>query len=134
MDLDMSDAFDDDIMDTFTMRRQEQTLVLGRTQITNVDTPGVFGVITTAGKNDLDRLPQGTTFTTGISIVTQTRLHAAGWDPTTSKEYQPDLVYWNDEWYLVIHVDRYGHVGSGFWQVLAESTSSRSVESKEGVV
>lgn len=123
MDLDMSDAFDSDNMDPFYVVRQAQTMVLGRTQITPTTLGPYYGVVCAAGKNDLDRLPQGTQFTRGISVVTQTKLQGAG--KSGGQDYQPDIINWNGGQYLVVHVDIYQHVGPGFWQVLAESITSQ---------
>lgn len=123
MDLDMSDAFDVDNTDLLTVIRQKETLVLGVSQIEQTSIPNVWATVCAAGKNDLDRLPEGTSFTRGISLVTQTKLQGAGVIGTDT--YQPDLITWNGGQYLVKHVDIYMHVGSGFWQVLAESVTSQ---------
>lgn len=117
--LDLSDAFDEEFLESFSVTRQVETLVLGRSQISETVIAPVFGTICIAGPNDLKRLPEGTSFTSGISVVTQTKLQGA------VLGYQPDLIEWNGEQFLVVHVDKYGHFGAGWWQVLAESVTSQ---------
>lgn len=119
MDLDMSDAFDSENMDSFSVVRQKETLVLGRPTITPTTLPKVWGVITAASPNNVSRLPEGTRFTHGISVVTRTKLQGA------VAGHQPDLINWRGSQYLVITAEPYAHVGSGFWQILAESVTSQ---------
>lgn len=120
--MDMSDAFGPELMDAFSIVRREETLVLGRPSFIESTTAGHYGVVTSAGSNDLDRLPEGIKFTRGISVVTQVQVRGAGAQgPNT---YQPDIIEWRGSRYVVVHVDLYPHAGSGFWQVIAESMTT----------
>lgn len=120
--MDMSDAFGPELMDVFSITRQAQTLVLGRASIATSSVPGLYGVITAANKNDVERLPEGTKFSSGISVVTQAEVYPAG--TRGGVTYQPDIIEWQGSQYLVVHVDKYKHAGAGFWQVLAESITT----------
>lgn len=120
--MDMSDAFGPELLDTFTVVRRVETMVLGRPSLAETPIPNVSGVVCVAGKNDIDRLPEGTRFSRGISVVTQTELRGAGVQGATT--YQPDVIEWQGGRYLVVHVDIYKHAGSGFWQILAESMTA----------
>lgn len=123
MNLDMTDAFDEENLDTFSRVVRQETLTLGRSTLTSTQTDGLWGVVSIIGPNDLQRLPESTRFTKGISVVTQNLLEGAR--TVAGVSYQPDLILWNGDQFLVVHVDPYGHAGSGFWQILAQSQTSQ---------
>ncbi len=117
--LDLSEAFDPEYVDSFTVRRQAESLVLGRTQITPTDIAPVYGTVCAASPNDLLRIPDSTSFTRAISIVTQFKVIGA------EVGFQPDLILWQGSQYLVKHVDLYPHFGVGWYQVIAASITSQ---------
>lgn len=123
--LDMSEAFDYEILDTFEVRRREQNISqMGRA--TPVITPivGVRGVVDSGDDNKIaiatDEVHQGKT----LSIVTQFRLR--GPSKVATDDYLPDLVLWNGDFFKVVLVEDYSRYGRGWIQ--AQCTSQDFVD------
>ena len=116
---DLSDAFDPDYVDSFTVRRQAESIVNGRSVIHPTDIAPVYGTICAASPNDLARVPDSSSFTRAISVITP--FHCKG----VEIGFQPDLILWKGSQYLVKHVDLYPHMGPGFFQVIASSVTSQ---------
>ena len=119
MAMDMSDAFDPDMMDGFSVKtRTEAVGTNGRGTITPTTVSGLYGVITVASSSDLDRHPELSRTNRTISVVTQYHLQGE----VTGR--QPDLVTWRGSDYIVKAIDPYPQFGDGFYQALCESTST----------
>lgn len=116
--LDMSDAFDPAFLEEFVIHRRKEMVVDGRTKM-EVQIHPSYGTICAATPNQLNNLPDGRSAERGISIVTQYHLKCA------EAGYQPDLVVWRGSQYQVASIDNYPHLGVGFFQVVAISTTSR---------
>ena len=116
--LDLSEAFDPEIVDSFTVRRQAETLGLGRSVITTTDIPAVYGVVCAASPNDLEKIPDSTSAGRAISVVAPFHFKDA------QSGFQPDLILWQGSAYLVAHVDLYPHFGEGFFQSIAISQTA----------
>ena len=116
--LDMSDAFDPAFLEEFVVHRRKEMVVDGRTKM-EVQSHPSYGTICAATPNQLNNLPDGRSAERGISIVTQFHLYSA------QDGYQPDLIAWRGSQYQVAAIDNYPHLGLGFFQVVAISTTSR---------
>jgi hypothetical protein len=116
--LDMSDAFDPAFLEEFVVHRRKEMVVDGRTKM-EVQVHPSYGTICAATPNQLNNLPDGRSAERGISVVTQDHLKCA------EAGYQPDLVVWRGSQYQVASIDNYPHLGVGFFQVVAISTTSR---------
>lgn len=118
--LDVSDVLlDPDIADRFTVFRRAQSVsAYGRTITTPTRFDGVVGVVNSAGKNDLARLAETQLQGRHLSIVTRWRLRGV------SKDYQPDIIFWQDNYYLVQLLDPYPQYGQGFVQAVVGSIDS----------
>lgn len=114
--LDVSEVLSDpDIADGFVVKRRAQVMGQnGRAGVAVEDLRGV-GVICAASPNDLKRLPDEQHTERHISIITRFRLRA------TAPDYQPDLVGWQGDFFIVRDVQPYTQYGAGFVQVLAGS-------------
>lgn len=118
--LDVSELLTDpDFADEFPVKRRSQvTGNNGRVSIDEKDLEGV-GVICAASPSDLRRLPEDQRTDRAISVVTQFRLRAS------APDYQPDLVGWQGDFYVVSDIQPYTHFGSGFVQAICTSMSAQ---------
>lgn len=115
--LDFSDVlFDADLCDTITVKRRAETIgTNGRPVFTPQIIPNIVAVVTSAGKNDLERLPEDQRMGRNLCIVTNFKLRGP------SPNYQPDTITWNGDDFIVKFLDPYPQFGSGFIQVIAGS-------------
>ena len=116
--LDMSEAFDDSIMSTFQVIRRSESLVLGRSQISEFTFDDVMGTVCAASPNDLLHIPEASSFSRALSIVSEFVFKGV------EAGFQPDMVLWRGSRYLVKHIDLYPEAGDGFYQIIAVSTES----------
>lgn len=117
MTIDVSDVLlDVDLADSFTVNRRKQTLDHGR-PIIAIETTfnNVYGIVTAAHPNDLDRLDDSQRMGRNLSVVTQFRLQGP------AMGYQPDTVIWKGDTYVVKSVDPYPQFGKGFVQAIVGS-------------
>lgn len=122
MELDFEDVLlDIDISDLFTItRRPEVVTNMGRSSTnSNVVIENVAGIVCMASPNDLERLPEADLMKRYISVVSKFQLR--GVSKEAGQVFKSDLITWKGNQYLVETVDPYGHVGSGFVQVIAGS-------------
>ena len=107
---------DPDLTDRFSVRRRKADVdIQGRLAISEQLFTGIIGVITTANPNDLDRQDDFSVFTRTLSVVTRFRLRGE------VKGYQPDVIVWHGNNFVVKHIDLYPQFGSGFYQAECES-------------
>ena len=120
--LDVSEILNDpDFVDTFTViRRAEGVSDKGRAILT-LEGIAAVGVVTMAGPNDLRRLPEAQLQDRTLSIVSKFAFFGA------SVGYQPDLIQWRNDLYIVSVLDLYPQFGRGFTQVIAPSIDLQDV-------
>ena len=124
-DLDVSELLEDpDLADTFNVIRRQN--VIGNDGVgTVVPTtfPCVVGVVTVAGNNALQRLPESQMFGKTISVATTFRLRGASTDQQ-GIQYQPDLVVWpisNGNTFIVSDLQDWSRFGAGFVEATCAS-------------
>lgn len=120
--MDMSEALTDPVtLDSFTLYRRKQIVdIYGETKMSYDIQPNIRGVVTPASKNDLDRKADSQIQTKSIEIIT--RFAIRGESQTVGEiEYQPDVVVWNGDSFLVKRVDDFSNYGRGFVLVICES-------------
>ena len=121
--LDVSEAFDNDFWDSFTLIRRLETVGNdGFSNIANTVTPNQWGVITMASPNDLQRLPEADIALKSIVIVTQVRLQLASANPGNGPTTKADVVQWAGDNYQVTLVEDYSRFGEGFIWAMAQAT------------
>ncbi len=115
--LDFSEVLlDPDFTDRFSVvRRKEIVSQQGRVGTEDKIFANLLGVVTMASPNDLKRLPDYQFNTRVISIVARFPFRGE------STGYQPDIINWRADKYLIIYIDLYPQFGTGFYQILAES-------------
>lgn len=114
--LDVSDVLlDPMLVQTFAVKRRTEVVgTNGRTTITETTHNGI-GTICMASNNQLDRLDDQQRMGRHLSIVTKFRLQG----PTAGR--QPDLIYWEGDWFIVQDLDLYTQYGAGFVEAIVGS-------------
>ena len=117
--LDVSDAWLCPEMSDFpsfdVIRRAETINGVGRSEVTPTLIPNLVGAIYPTGDNSLVRTEDYQLSRKTITVVTTFRLME------TAPGYQPDLVFWHGDSFIVRDLNDYSAWGSGF--VEAECTS-----------
>lgn len=108
-------------MDKFNvMRRAVATNNYGEPTITPTTTNNVNGVVHPGRPNDLKRLPEAQIMSKTIVVITRFALRGATKDGTP-QEWEPDVVVWNGDNYLVITTDDYSQFARGFVYAICSS-------------
>jgi galactose-6-phosphate isomerase len=121
--LDVSDVLTDpNFVDSIiVLRRKEVVNQYGESTLITTRNPGVNAVVCMASPNDLIRLDDQQRMGRVISIVTQFRLQG----PSTG--FQPDVVIWNGDNFVVATVDPYTNYGNGQIEALAISMDTQDI-------
>lgn len=142
--LDMSDGLLDPIFQDYfaVIRRQEIISDKGRSTIKPYRFQRVMGVVTAASPNDLERLRDYQFQGSAISIVSKFKFRGVAKEVSVGQvnsanqpqpQFQPDLVFWSDDYYLVVTVEDYGRYGVGFIQTIAVSTTYIDAAPQDGI-
>lgn len=119
--LDVSDGFDTDFFDTFTLHRRLETVNdHGRSEVVDTPTPNCLGVVTAASPNDLQRWPEADISLKSITITTQVRLQLASPGPDGSS-YKADVIEWAGNHYQVGLVEDYSRYAVGYLWCIAQA-------------
>lgn len=102
--------------DRFTVMRRTETINdHGRAVIVPTPHANVIGVVTASSKNDLERLDDNQRMGRHLTVVTKFRLRGP------SPGFQPDIIVWNGDSYVVELMDPYPQFGQGFVQAIVGS-------------
>ncbi len=115
--LDFSEVIlDADLCDTIVVKRRAEAVnTSGRPVFTTQTFNDVVAVVTSAGKNDLERLPEDQRMGRNLCIVTNFKLRGP------APGYQPDLITWYGDDFIVKQLDPYPQFGTGFVQAIVGS-------------
>jgi hypothetical protein len=116
--LDVTDVlFDPDIAgETFTVvRRQEIVNSAGVSTITETRYDDVAGSIQPTGDQSLTRAEAFSHQSDSLRVITTFLLRGVSQD-MSGNNFQPDLVLWKGDYYIVTSVDDYSQYGAGFVQ------------------
>ena len=115
--LDVDQALHDpDFTDYVTViRRQQSTDNYGRLVTNDTVFTNVAAVITVNSPNDLYREEDFEYFMRTISVITQFRLRGQ------TENYQPDIVVWRGNQFVLQTFDPYPQFGQGFFQAICAS-------------
>lgn len=101
-------------LDTFTIqRRVENVSSTGLGVLSPTVFQGIRGVVHPAGDNDLSRLPDEEQQSKSIVVITRFALRGSTQDGVP-QNWKPDIVQWNNNNFLVRHVDDYSKYARGF--------------------
>lgn len=117
--LDVTDVLlDPDFCETLTViRRQEGPLVKGRPSITETTiSPAPVGVVLAQSDAPIQRGPDQQNLPRLIQVHTPFRLRGPSKDPVSGAIYQPDIIVWGGDRFVVNKVQDFSRFGRGFIQ------------------
>jgi galactose-6-phosphate isomerase len=119
--LDFSAVLTDPLfLDYYTVMRRSQVIsTSGIASTNNVTTPNVAGVVYPSEPNDLQRLPDDQVMSKTLTIITNFALY--GEAEAAGTEYQPDLVDWNGDSFVVRLIEDWSNYGTGFIKAICTS-------------
>lgn len=100
------------------VRRPETVSNQGTSIVTETIFPKVRGVVTPAKSKHLRRRPEGEDQPKGIVVITRFALRGESKDG--SQNYQPDMVVWKGNRYVVVEPRDYSEYGKGFIYTVCE--------------
>jgi len=110
-------------LDTFDVNRVQEIMNNYGEMTTNVQTfPGESGVVYPEGPEDLARRPEAELNAKTIVIITRFALRGMSSDSNDGKRYQPDIVTWRNDNYIVVRVEDWSNFASGFVKCTCSST------------
>lgn len=119
-------------LDSFNVvRRPDAVNNFGESNSFGTTFTNMRGVVSMASPNDIKKLPDDQRTLKAITIVTRFALRGVSRDGT--QDYQPDLIVWNRNNYIVANVEDYGRYGVGFIQVICTLYDSVSAPPVTGV-
>ena len=104
-----------ELVDSVVVRRRQETVGTTGRNIFTEATFSINGVVTMASPNDLERLEDYQRMSRTISIVCEFRLRGE------TNDYQPDIITWRGDNYIVVYIDSYPQFGAGFIQAICTS-------------
>jgi len=118
---DVNDAFDSSFWDNIIVIRR--TVVMdnfGRNSV--VEKPiTTRAVVTAAGPNELQRVPEEEYFNKAIDVYSPFRFQGTSSDELGNVVTHPDHIHWHGSVYVVRTLDDYAGYGRGFVHVVAVS-------------
>ena len=108
-------------LDFFMVKRRLETVSSSGYSTTSENvTDVVRGVVHPAGKQDLERLPEDQRQAKTIAVITRFALR--GSSQQNGQNYQPDLVVWQGNNFVVVDIEDYSQYGPGFIRALCSLT------------
>lgn len=121
---DVNDAFDASFWDNIVVVRRVVTMdVHGRNSVTESPMT-VRAVVTAAGPNELQRVPEEEYFNKAIDVYSPFRFQGTATDELGNVVTHPDHIYWHGSVYVVRTLDDYAGYGRGFVHVVAVSINA----------
>lgn len=126
--LDLSEAFEAiEFADRFTVIRRTETISqFGRSERTPIRFPSIIGTLYPSGDNSLVRADDQTRGGKTLTVVSRFRLQQA------SPGYQPDLIIWGGDFFVVKDVRDFSRFGAGM--IVAECSSIDSIDLPPGTL
>ena len=121
--LDLSIALTNPLtLDSFdVLRRRQVKNNFGEVNMDVERTAAVKGVVYSESLNDLARRAEAQVTTKSITIITRFALRSEAQDANDNSVYQPDVVLWRGDQFLVVHIEDYSNYAHGFVKATAES-------------
>ena len=120
--IDVTDLLTDSFIagENFTVYRRKENINPFGESIVTVQIEQAVGQISPTSPSNLVRDPAYSSQYKNLDVITTFRLIGAGQDIST-QAYQPDLVLWKGNFYIVNKVDDYTHYGAGFVQAICDA-------------
>lgn len=110
LDVSLDTLFDPMFLDSFVVNRRQEIVGNNGRSTLNVVQSNQQGVVASISPNDLVRRDDYQIGMRGITVVTAFQLQMV------VQGYQPDVVTWRGDNYIVKHIDYYPQFGTGFYQ------------------
>lgn len=119
--LDMSIVLNDpQLIDSFSVIRRTETVNnFGVSTIASVTIPDLYGPIYPSNENDLARFPDLQVQTKAITVITRFALR--GEAETSGTEFQPDVVVWGGDNFVVRRIEDWSKYALGFIMAICTS-------------
>lgn len=104
------------------VRREERIDAHGRSAVVPTLIPSVYATMCESSGNDLLRLPEDQRMGRNYSLVSQFKFRGPA--EVQGTNWQPDVVLWNGDTFVVKHVSPYTQYGAGFTQTIIGSMDS----------
>jgi hypothetical protein len=109
-------------LDTFDVQRRTQIVnSFGESKISVELNARVRGVVYPEGLDSLSRRPEAQTQAKSIVVITRFPLRGES-ETVDSVNYQPDIILWHGDSFLVVRLEDWGSYARGFVKATAEST------------
>lgn len=115
------------MLDSFTVNRRQQSVNnFGESSTAVTPTTNVRGVVYPSDENDLRRLADIGYQAKAITVITRFALRGASETGSGAGEvqYQPDVVVWNGDSFIVRLIEDMSNYGPGFVKALCSSMDS----------
>jgi hypothetical protein len=109
------------------VRRQEQVNGFGQGVLVAETVPNVVASVTPVGDNSLTREVTFGTQNQAIRVITQYRLRGATTESATGRTFQPDLVLWHGDYYVVSTLNDFTQYGAGLVEAECVSVDYQEV-------
>lgn len=103
------------------VRREEVVNAYGESVLTTIRLPAT-GSVQPTGANSLTRLDAFQTQAKTLRVITTFRLRGASKERASGDSYQPDLVYWRGDYFIVTELEDFTQYGAGMVQANCTST------------
>lgn len=113
------------------IRREEVVNNYGESVLTTFRL-GALGSVQPTGNNSLARQDAFQTQAKTLRVITTFRLRGVGKTPATDQRWQPDLIYWRGDYFIVNELEDFTQYGAGMIQ--ADCTSIDYVEDAPSIV
>ena len=109
--------------DSFQVKRRKQTIGSNGRTVVSATILSKRGVVCATNPADLERLDDNQRMGRHLSIVTEFRLFGPAKD-SSSQQYQPDIIVWRGDNYIVQSLEPYTSYGPGFVEAIVGSIDS----------
>ena len=107
-------------LDFFDVHRRKQIVNgYGEAAMSVEIIPDVSGIVYPEGLADLSRRPEAQTNSKSIVAITRFALRSVSTSSEDGAVYQPDIIVWRDDSFLVVRVEDYSNFADGFVKVTA---------------
>ncbi len=109
------------LVDSFSVNRRQQFVDnFGYASTTSVVTPNVGGVVYPSNENELRRIPDLQVNDKAVTVITRFALRSES-ETVDGTEYQPDIVIWQGDNFVVRKIEDWGSYAAGFFLAICTS-------------
>lgn len=108
------------LLDCISVNRRQQTQdTYGQVVMQSHIFSDIDAIVFPEGPEDLARRPEAQTMTKSLTIITEFPLQGPA--EVIGTEYQPDVILWNDDNYVLVKLEDWSRYADGFVKATCES-------------